>query len=328
MSGPTEKIQRFIRQLHYAIGIENQLYRYLPAGDVIVMYHNVLPVQRSDIHLRNISQADFKKQILHFKKHFEVVSLKKLFEKKSNHSRLAITFDDGLINNLRYAAPVLEEARVPATFFITTTWINGESSLWPDELSILLSKQPSKIEFQKEVFRRTSAFHFRSERSQKTIQEVLLQCYPEEIHSFIKRLSQKTEIQPSRDQSWEDLCRIMTGDEIEQLAGNPLFEIGSHAVTHHNLTCLPFPKVADELRNSRDYLRRITGKEIESIAYPFGLYTREMVDLSESLGYTRQLAVNYLFSEDKTDPRIKSRVGLYCDRSVNEQIHQVHMAVD
>lgn len=326
MSALAEKIQRYIRSLHYTIGIESQLYRNQSLTDVVLMYHNVLPVERSDIHLRNISQDQFRKQIRYFKKHFHIVPLRNLFDYPHGTGRLAITFDDGLVNNLRYAKPILEEEGVPATFFITTTWLHGECSLWPDELSIHLRHIPSTFEFRKELYHRKSPLHFRGELTNRTIQDVLLDSDPAEISSFLKYLSGKTGILPSQNAAWEDMCRIMNGEEIKLLAENGLFEIGSHALTHHNLLRIPFPKVIEELRDSKDYLQRVTGKPVESIAYPFGLYSREMIDISESLGYKRQLAVNYRFKEDGPDKRILSRTGLYCDRSITEQIHQVWLA--
>ena len=326
MSAFAEKIQRSIRSLHYAFGIDHQLYRHLPHNDVVVMYHNVLPQERRDIHLRNVSQQDFRKQLKYFKKRFQIVPLRELFDSPHPNNRIAITFDDGLVNNLRFALPILEEEGIPATFFITTTWINGENSLWPDLLSILLLNVSSHIQFRKEVFYRKSELHFRSERTQKTIQEVLLDSSPEEISQFIHSLSKTIGLNPSQSPQWEDLTRIMNGEEIKLLSQNSLIEIGSHAVTHHNLLKLSPPQLLDELRNSKDYLERITQKPIESIAFPFGLYTRDMLSLAESLGYTRQLAVNYKFKEDTNDARLRSRIGLYCDRSFAEQMHQVQIS--
>jgi peptidoglycan/xylan/chitin deacetylase (PgdA/CDA1 family) len=326
MAAFAEKIQRSIRSLHYSLGIDQQLYRNFPATDVIVMYHNVLPKERSDIHLRHFSEIDFRNQLRYFKKRFHVVPLHKIFESSRHNNRLAITFDDGLINNLRYAAPILAEENVPATFFITTTWLHGESSLWPDRLSILLHYIASKLEFKKEVFHRKNELHFRSERTNKTIQEVLLESSPSDVSQFIQSLTKSTGINPSNMAEWEDMTRIMMGDEIKELAQNPLFEIGSHATTHSNLLKLPQEQVLNELRDSKDYLEKITSKKIDSLAYPFGNYNRDMINLAESLGYTRQLAVDFKHGDDKSDKRIRSRIGLYCDRSFSEQMHQVQLS--
>jgi peptidoglycan/xylan/chitin deacetylase (PgdA/CDA1 family) len=43
---------------------------------------------------------------------------------------VCITFDDGYRNNLRQAAPILRAFGYPATFFVTTSYIEGASAPW------------------------------------------------------------------------------------------------------------------------------------------------------------------------------------------------------
>src|SRR5262249_48692534 len=50
---------------------------------------------------------------------------------------LAITFDDGYRDNYDYAAPILREYNLPATFFVTTEFIGSNVVPWWDrELEI------------------------------------------------------------------------------------------------------------------------------------------------------------------------------------------------
>ena len=44
---------------------------------------------------------------------------------------VAVTFDDGYADNARIALPILREARVPATFFIATSYLDG-GRMWND----------------------------------------------------------------------------------------------------------------------------------------------------------------------------------------------------
>ena len=50
---------------------------------------------------------------------------------------VGITFDDGYIDNLRVAKPILDETAVPATIFLTTGFLGGQQEFWWDELARL-----------------------------------------------------------------------------------------------------------------------------------------------------------------------------------------------
>ena len=52
---------------------------------------------------------------------------------------VALTFDDGYLDNLvEYAAPVLERAGLPATFFLTSGWLGRPGEYWWDTLERVL----------------------------------------------------------------------------------------------------------------------------------------------------------------------------------------------
>jgi peptidoglycan/xylan/chitin deacetylase (PgdA/CDA1 family) len=74
-----------------------------------------------------------------FRRHFRVVSL---WEQAAGcgagrdmGGTLSITFDDGYRNNFEEAAPILVQAKLPATFFITTGFIGSQTiAPWDREL--------------------------------------------------------------------------------------------------------------------------------------------------------------------------------------------------
>lgn len=322
-----ERLTRYNRALHYALGLDQALYKSPPAHSAIIMYHNVLPQLRTDVNIRNISTDDFRKQLRYFKKRFDVVPLSSFFNNPVAPNSLAITFDDGLINNLRHALPIIEEEKVPVTFFVSTPWLSGQSMLWPDALSVLLHQVPYEVEFEKLIYKRVSPMQFRNELTGQHIQHALLDALPLQIENFIDALSSKLNLDAEQKQLWEDLCRVMKGEEIKTMAQSQWVEIGSHCVTHHNLLKLSDDKVKEELVDSKNYLEKVTGYKVNSIAYPFGLYNARIKALAHEVGYAQQLAVNYLLPEDKADNTIHNRLGLYSDRSSVEQLHLVNQFV-
>jgi peptidoglycan/xylan/chitin deacetylase (PgdA/CDA1 family) len=79
-----------------------------------------------------ISRGDFESQIDWMAKRFEFVSLdevqRRVSERASFRSAVAITFDDGYRENLDFALPLLLKRRIPVTYFVTAgNVLSGET---------------------------------------------------------------------------------------------------------------------------------------------------------------------------------------------------------
>ncbi len=320
-----ENLKRLRRKVCYDMGMENLLFSAQKKNtDLILMYHNVLPLARPDFNLRNIAIADFRKQLLYFKNKYNIVSLEEIYSSKSTAPRIAITLDDGLVNNLRHALPVIEELHVPVTVFVTTSWLNGQSILWPDELDMLCRNCKKDLDFKGDVFRKNLSGLYISQESGRRLGEVLTFADPVEKQHWINNLSRTLGFEPSQDFKNEDLWRIMKGEEVRILADSPFVEIGSHCVTHDNLVLLSQERVAEEMAESKNYLEKVINKPVNSVSFPFGQYNQGILSLAEKAGYSRLLTVNFLAEKDGVNSKLKSRFGLYSDRSCTEQIHQVN----
>lgn len=171
-----------------------------------------------------------------------------------------LTFDDGWRNNLHQVVPILQQRKIPATFFICTEPITSSGVFWWSQVLRYRSELPR--EFRQDVNR--------------------LWLLPEErrgqiIRSLRERLTSR------------DAREAMTPSEVADLAHVPQIAIGSHTVHHVILpNCSPQEK-RDEVNSSRTCLQEMTGQEIVSFAYPNGDHNgSEGVLLAES-GY--QLAV-------------------------------------
>jgi peptidoglycan/xylan/chitin deacetylase (PgdA/CDA1 family) len=85
-----------------------------------------------------VSVRAFEQYCRFFKEHFRVVALGdlvgRLAQGLSPHRELAITFDDGYLDNHDTAAPILERLGLPATFFIVTGWMGTDVVPWWDRV--------------------------------------------------------------------------------------------------------------------------------------------------------------------------------------------------
>lgn len=73
--------------------------------------------------------------------------------------------------------------------------------------------------------------------------------------------------------------------QVRLLAANPLCTIGSHTQTHARLGFLPREEQERELAGSRKTLEDLTGRPVEVLSYPHGIYSPTTRDLAREAGY-------------------------------------------
>jgi len=86
----------------------------------------------------------------------------------------------------------------------------------------------------------------------------------------------------------------LSESQLAELAASPLAVIGAHTVTHPNLTELPQAEVIAEMKDSKEYLRRVSGQAINYFAYPYGYYNRAVANAARAAGFHAAFAVNCL----------------------------------
>lgn len=62
-------------------------------------------------------------------------------------------------------------------------------------------------------------------------------------------------------------------------------QIGSHTINHKNLININPGEVRRELADSRKLIKSLTGKECSWLAYPFGAYNDEVIQIVKDTGY-------------------------------------------
>ncbi len=117
------KFKKFIRS-----GITQSMLPYtrtmetLRPGMRILMYHRVCKNDKYD--QLTVDPDKFSEQIRYLSEHYRIISLDNVIAELESGSikknTVAVTFDDGYLDNLVYAIPILEKYKVPATIFITS----------------------------------------------------------------------------------------------------------------------------------------------------------------------------------------------------------------
>lgn len=293
----------------------------------ILMYHGIDLTASTRFNHRFISRDQFEQHLGYFKEHFHVVPVADFVagERHPNRFTLALSFDDGHRNNYTYAWPLLEKYELPATFYVTGLRSAGEDIMWADMLDLSAGLVEEVIEIEGVSF-------IKDEQTQQLKSEDgtwLKDWIKSDRKGGYGRKGQMKQAlldavgNIQQQDQWRDYWELMTGKQISEISESAFVKIGAHGYWHNNLGMIPLEDARQELKQVKTYLEELCPYPIEEIAYPDGSYSRELLDLAETMGYTTQLAVNYRHPEDKEDARIVDRFGIYPPGSVFHQLLQI-----
>lgn len=254
--------------------------RTLTPRPVILMYHRVATPAVDPWDLA-VSPHRFEEQVAALVAHRTVLPLAELARQAGAGElpadALAITFDDGYVDNLEVALPVLQRHAAPATVFVSTGYVGSDREYWWDELARMLLGGGGDLGSYHSAWARLKAMDD-AER--------------EEAMAELRR----THLPAAPDPT--DLP--MTADELAVLAAEPLITIGAHSVTHASLKQLPPSLRESEIAGSRSACEAFTGRPVELFAYPFGDVDRATRDAVAAAGFS---------SACSTEPRSIRRSG-------------------
>lgn len=311
------------------------------ASSIILAYHRIFD-PKTDPQLLCVSPHNFEEQLKIIAQNYYPISLQSLQRAiKTNtipNKSVAITFDDGYVDNLLYAKPLLEKYKIPATVFISTHAINQKKELWWDELEriiLLPAALPQKLSLtidkkeynwllinQKKHVNYTSTWDVLQKPRNDRFKLYL------DLHKLLKPLPfAKKEVILKELASWarvSDRVRpnyhVMSQEELRKLSQSPFIEIGSHTVTHSNLAHQTEQEQAYEITQSKKQLEKIIQKPITSFSYPFGTHNdigKQLPSQIQKTGYALATA-NYPSPVTKNiDPFLLPR---YLVRNWNGQI--------
>ncbi len=226
----------------------------------ILMFHRVLPKVRinpSDAYFIRgtlISQERLESIILDYLKEdysFKTISS---LDHNSNLNQVALTFDDGYMDNYLFVKPILEKHRVKATFYPVIGYCKEQKVAPLDHYYQYVNEN---IEI---------------ERKEKWItgkqKKLFLEFSIGEQKDFMKTLHYKTSEIP---------VAYMTLNELHELDSMG-HEIGGHSFYHDIYTRLNPDEVLEDIQKTKYTLSQI-GINISSYAYTDGQYNAQIIDI-------------------------------------------------
>ncbi len=294
----------------------------------IVNFHGVTDVNGNRFNNRHLDVNEFEKLIIYLKRNYEIVSLKDIFEihrsgKKTTKRTIALTFDDGYINNFTIALPLLKKHNVPATFYlITKGFTDPEYYVWPDIIDLVQRNLKQDVILDVGTFKYPG---FYCDKLKLSLVDFLKSCGSKR-EKYISELSAKYSFYKVTAKKFPQLIELVRKDEFKKYSDEVLIEYGSHSHTHFNLEYLTATECEAELKESRRIITDLTGKEPISLAFPDGSYSNETIDIGIKAGYLNQVAVTYKFNENNKNPNLLSRYTV--SNSTTWQSNAIRLAMD
>ncbi|MFH1742243.1 MAG: polysaccharide deacetylase family protein, partial [bacterium] len=259
-----------------------------PSG-AILFYHRVAALE-PDPHALCIAPDLFRAHMCHLRDHYRPFALDDLVARMKNKElperAVVVTLDDGYLDALDNAAPILMELGIPATFFVSTNRLHEEHETWQDTLARILFSEaslPPVLTIQYNGRTLVLPTTTTSERT-NAFEQINGLCWNlsfedrNEIVAYVCRWS-GLELHARKTH------RLMTADEIRRISEKPGLSIGCHGIHHLCLPAQPLPLQQREVVESKYVLESLLKKPVSAFSYPYGENDCETEAVVRSAGF-------------------------------------------
>lgn len=203
---------------------------------------------------------------------------------------VCVTFDDGYLNNLEVATPILRKYGVPATVYVSTGFSAGRN-MWNDRVMDLAAAQhvaDYKLDTLDMPSQQVSGWEQRRALAESLIGKLKYQPFEARLEKIDQLyVDNKVEDTPPR---------MMSPVQLRALKGAGV-DIGAHTVDHPILTTLDAAEQQLQIKRSKETLEGWLDCDITGFAYPNGKinqdYDQTSVAQVRELGFKYALTTNW-----------------------------------
>ena len=260
-------------------GMDRVLDRMSGRFGSILMLHQVRAARNAacDVNAALAVGPDFQREVLNWvsASDHDVISMDALPERVAKMAAgekmdrfIALTFDDGYLDNLDVAAPILRDQGFPYTIYAATGLMEGSSALWWAGLEWVLEDRDSiEVDFGNgaetlNLRSRTQTCH--------AFERLMYHCQvtlnEREQRDFVQALCDRYEV----DLWGRTKAEMMSVEQMRDLSRDPLCTFGAHTVNHYALGRLDARAARREILAGAEVVAAVTGERPRHLAYPYG----------------------------------------------------------
>lgn len=222
----------------------------MDGGTIVLMYHSVADQSSAKwVDPRNHVPAEvFEQQMQYLAQYKKVIPLDSLIEtlaegKKPANDSVVLTFDDGYLDNLQIAAPILERLGMSATLFLPTGYIDRGETQWVDQAyTIFKYRTKSKLNWDTTEH----SFDIDNEQQYKgayhTVCNDLLKADAPKRRTLLSHLQKQLQpatLPPRLTLTWDEVRTLLSDYRC--------FQFGGHTLEHTDLTSVPLDIAQKEI---------------------------------------------------------------------------------
>src|SRR3954469_12796568 len=287
-------------QLAFSAGLSSFLASRREAMRVL-MFHGILAAEA----------REFEKSLIYLAGKFSIVPLARIVDRvltgeEPHSTEMALTFDDGLLNNYSIVYPILKRLGVPATFFVCPSLVESGAWLWNQEVRARVSAIPDRWNELLSILGAPA-------QDPDTLVEWMKKMDPgarSEAEASIRYATDPfTPTKAQREQ-----YDLMGWAQIQELDPK-LITIGSHSATHPILTALADEDIEDEMADSRRMLEDKLQRPVDIFCYPNGAYDDRCLRAARK-NFRAALTTAAGFVNVGDDPYKLARIPGTCDAAL------------
>ncbi|MCW8091295.1 polysaccharide deacetylase family protein [Alteromonas sp. ASW11-130] len=284
---------------------------------IILMYHRVLPVSDSRYQFEEPGMVVSDKT---FRLHMQVIADENLpvitpnkwistADEEKPSLAIAITFDDGWLDNYEFAFPVLKEFGFTSTLYVVTDYLGKPAPFWPNKILRLLLDQNVTVNEDWNALLRLSGPLPSLPMSRDDAANVILKLKrhsDKEIYSALQNieLQQNSQIEMINKEQLMDAQKTMG------------VKVGCHTRRHYRLVDeLSSSLLKEEIVQSKQILTEMIQDDIDAFCFPNGDFCPEALKLVEEnyrYAVTTKRGHNFL---DNFSQHQLTRIGVHNDIS-------------
>lgn len=283
----------------------------------IVMYHYTRDLKNSRYpNIKGLDYELFEKQLQFFQKNFSVVTMENVIaafneDAKLPDNSILLTFDDGYIDNLTVAMPLLKKYGMQGSFFIPGKTFSENILLdvnkvhfilasvdeikdLINDINVLLDAARKKVEYKAipsnaQLYKQYGIANRFDNADVIFCKRILQTAIPEKLRNEISSKLFEKYVGISETKFAREL--YMNSDQINCLKDNGMY-IGLHGYDHYWLGNLNNEQMKIDIDKSLDVMKPFVDSQSWVMNYPYGSYNQNVIDYIKSKGCVLALSTS------------------------------------
>ena len=237
-------------------------------------------------------------------------AIRRLYANDLPGNCVALTFDDGNYDFYKVALPILKEFNLPATVYLTTSYVRYNRPVFDSICSYLLWKGRNTTLDLRQIVGRDEKLDLSDDAARVAAYDHLIEFASRRNLSAEEKDALVTELARRLKIDYDALCakrilHLLNPEEVRQLAAEGI-DIQLH--THHHWAPLNHQMFSREVEENRINIHEMTGSWARHFCYPGGNFNHDLLAWLEEMKITTATTCDPGLASHKSNPLLLPRL--------------------